>query len=57
MLNISDYGNIEIYNCKDFSVVYDSSDLAAFVNKISTKLVNLSGIYSNKLQLLNISKH
>ena len=49
MLNISDYGNIEIYNCKDFSIVYDSSDFAAFVNKISKKPVNLSGIYSNKL--------
>ncbi len=49
MLNISKFGNIEIYNCRDFSIVYDSSDLAAFVNKISDKPINLSGIYSNKL--------
>ena len=49
MLNIDDFGNIEIYNCKDFSIVYDSSDLAAFVNTISDKPTNLSGIYSNKL--------
>ncbi|MBR0519363.1 hypothetical protein IJJ97_06200 [bacterium] len=49
MLGIKNFGNIEIYNCKDFSIVYDSSDLASFVNKISNKPVNLSGIYSNKL--------
>ncbi len=43
-------GNIEIKNCKDFTVVYDSTDLATFVHKNSSKLpVHLSNIYSNKL--------
>ena len=43
-------GTIKITDCKDFSVVYDSTDLASFVHKYSSnKPINLSTIYCNKL--------
>lgn len=49
LLNVG-VGNIEINNCQDFSVVYDSTDLATFVHKNSSQLpIHLSTIYCNKL--------
>lgn len=43
-------GTIKITNCKDFSIVYDSTDLATFVYKYSSdKPIHLSNIYCNKL--------
>ena len=43
-------GDIQINNCKDFSIIYNSTDFASFVSKYSSeKPINLSNIYCNRL--------
>ena len=50
LLNIKTPGGIEIENCKNFSIIYNSTDLNNFIKLCNEKNpINLSCVYYNKL--------
>lgn len=50
LLGINSYGGIEIKNCRNFSIIYNSTDLNNFVRLCNEQdPINLSCIYYNKL--------
>ena len=50
LLNIKTPGGIEIEKCKNFSIIYNSTDLNNFIKLCNEKNpINLSCVYYNKL--------